>query len=78
MCHFRIYSYKISFNFVPFSPQESESDETLPALNLLICLVARYLDCTSNTTHRSLCAYGQQLLLSCRYFEQNDLADQPQ
>ncbi|XP_036981111.1 gem-associated protein 2 isoform X1 [Acanthopagrus latus] len=34
-------------------PQESQEDENLPALNLLICLVARY-------------------------FEQNDLADQPE
>ncbi|TNM95658.1 hypothetical protein fugu_016741 [Takifugu bimaculatus] len=36
------------------STLESEMDETLPALNLLICLVARL------------------------YFEQNDLADQPE
>lgn len=34
-------------------PQESQDDEQLPALNLLICLVARYLPQSSNSSYWS-------------------------
>lgn len=71
-------------------PQESQEDENLPALNLLICLVARYLPqlisvrsytAQSMHTKSDLACVLKAAYCPClfyRYFEQNDLADQPE